>query len=203
MYRFFESIYADSFGIRNLGFHQARLNITYSDHYSKPNTLFNLSELIELQLYNCSRMLKFKFLYNESDFLIHVEPYIPRRFSRFYFVFDPNIHYNYKYCDRKKLDHYLTADSFCPVFINSKKEIMDTHYSNIVFFDGRTWFTPSTFMLKGTMRESLISNGILRIRPITIGDLESFTHFKLINSMNSLEDAFLYSITYLKQAERI
>ncbi|HRI00434.1 MAG TPA: aminotransferase class IV [Saprospiraceae bacterium] len=202
MFRFFESIYADSSGIRNLGFHQARLDITYSAHYDKPNTLFNLSELIELHLFDNSRKLKIKFLYNESDFLIHVEPYIPRRFSHFHFVFDPNIHYNYKYCDRKKLDHYLTAERSCPVFITSKKEIMDTHYSNIVFFDGRTWFTPSTFLLKGTMRDSLISNGILSLRSITIRDLERFTHFKLINSMNSMEDSFLYSITYLKQAIR-
>ncbi|MBP6430064.1 MAG: aminotransferase class IV, partial [Bacteroidales bacterium] len=60
--------------------------------------------------------------------------------------------------------------------------------SNIVFFDGKEYFTPTTFLLNGTMRQRLLDEKMIRERVIKIEDLKNSKRVLLINALNSLDD---------------
>ena len=67
--------------------------------------------------------------------------------------------------------------------------ITDTSYSNIVVRDdsGR-WFTPSSYLLKGTKRSYLLDKGIISEAEITPASLRKYKELKLINSMIDIKD---------------
>ena len=63
----------------------------------------------------------------------------------------------------------------------------DTSYSNIIFFDGTKWVTPSTPLLHGTMRSFLLKNEIISEMKIKVPDMKQFQKARLINAMNPFE----------------
>jgi 4-amino-4-deoxychorismate lyase len=60
--------------------------------------------------------------------------------------------------------------------------------SNLVFFDGTRWLTPSTPLLPGTCRERLLSDGKISERRIRQEDLYLYQGVKLINAMRELDE---------------
>ena len=50
------------------------------------------------------------------------------------------------------------------------------------------WHTPSTYLLPGTRRASLLRLNKIRETEINYHDLENFTELKLINAMIGMED---------------
>ncbi len=100
-----------------------------------------------------------------------------------------SIEYNYKYENRECLNELLELKQNCDdILIVKNKKITDTSFSNIVFFDGKKWITPSTPLLKGTKREKLLSDGKIVQNEIKLNDLKYFQKAALINSMLDLED---------------
>ena len=78
------------------------------------------------------------------------------------------------------------------ILIVKNNLVSDTSFSNIAFFDGNNWFTPSLPLLKGTKRELLIYNGLLNVIDIKVTDIKkNFKSFCLINSMINLSDFVL------------
>ena len=59
----------------------------------------------------------------------------------------------------------------------------DTTIANIAFFDGKTWFTPTTPLLQGTTRARLIDEGFLKLRDIKKEDIKEYSRFALMNAM--------------------
>ncbi len=60
-----------------------------------------------------------------------------------------------------------------------------------IFFDGTEWVTPTTFLLNGTCRQRLLSEGKIKERIIHATDIPSFTHIGLINAMIGLGELCL------------
>ena len=75
------------------------------------------------------------------------------------------------------------------IIIVQNGQITDTSYSNLVFFDGEKWITPTTYLLNGTMRQSLLQTKQIIEKPIQVEDLNRFESFKLINAMMDLEES--------------
>jgi 4-amino-4-deoxychorismate lyase len=73
-------------------------------------------------------------------------------------VEDNTISYRHKYSDRSHLLELMNMRGDCDdILIVKDGYITDTSFSNIVFFDGDKWVTPARPLLRGTMRESLLT----------------------------------------------
>lgn len=64
--------------------------------------------------------------------------------------------------------------------------LTDTSYSNIALFNGSHWVTPRQPLLRGTMRQSLLDDGVLAEQDIKAEDWNSFRQVSLINAMMPL-----------------
>ncbi|MCC6754115.1 MAG: aminotransferase class IV [Saprospiraceae bacterium] len=85
------------------------------------------------------------------------------------------------------------------VIILKKGNLTDTTYSNLAFWDGTHWYTPSSPLLPGTMRAQLLEDGKMLECPITPRNLSKFSHFKCINAMNNLKEAPTYAIQCIQE----
>jgi 4-amino-4-deoxychorismate lyase len=116
------------------------------------------------------------------------EPYLPRIVKSLRLIEDNKISYNYKYTNRGSLNELLTKrERYDEILIVQKGFITDTSYSNIIFFDGKKWHTPSTPLLRGTMRCFLLDNNLIEETEIRVPDLKTFQKSRLINAMNPFE----------------
>ena len=81
------------------------------------------------------------------------------------------------------------------IIVVKNNHITDTSYTNILFLKGKEWFTPTTYLLNGVMRQHLLHEKKIKETEITLQNLTEFTHFQIINSMNDFDDMFIYPIS--------
>ena len=75
------------------------------------------------------------------------------------------------------------------ILIINKGMVTDSSYANVVFRDlDGNWVTPSTYLLSGTKRASLLQKGLIKETIITYRDLNKYTEVKLINAMIGIDD---------------
>jgi 4-amino-4-deoxychorismate lyase len=116
-------------------------------------------------------------------------PYRLRPLKKFQVVVNEEIEYPFKFSDRSALESLLmgknTADE---IILVQRGLITDTSFSNLIFYNGRNWITPSTPLLNGTCRQRLIRERKIMERKIFLKGLDSFLGFKIINAMIYPED---------------
>ena len=116
-------------------------------------------------------------------------PYRLKKLKKFQIVINEEIEYPFKFSDRSSLESLLrdknTADE---IILVQHGLITDTSFSNLIFYDGRNWITPSIPLLHGTCRERLIREGKITEREISVPELYSFKGLKIINAMIYPED---------------
>lgn len=187
MFRLVETIKLQNRQLQHIEWHNRRFNETR-------NQLFGLNEPVDLQeiikipalFQNC--IYKCRVLYGKNIEAIEFLPYTPRDVKTLKLVEDNEIDYTYKYENRQVLNRLLTLKGEADdILIVKNGFITDTSYSNIVFFDGKKWFTPETFLLNGTQRQRLLADGIIQETRIAPNDLKCFTKVKLINAMLDFE----------------
>ena len=116
-------------------------------------------------------------------------PKCTRRVHTLKLVDGSGIDYTFKYADRDKLIQLQQSKGTCDeILIYQNGRITDTSYSNVVFYDGNQYITPSTYLLNGTKRRYLLERGIIKEQDIGLGDLPRFRYLFLINAMLDLED---------------
>lgn len=98
--------------------------------------------------------------------------------------------YDHKFIERGGIDRLMkNRDSCDDILIVKDGYITDTSYANIVVRDNdNKWFTPSTCLLKGTKRSSLIDRGLIEEVDITPASLRKYKELRLINSMIDIND---------------
>jgi 4-amino-4-deoxychorismate lyase len=188
MYRLFETIRLQDGTLHQLEYHNLRLN-----HSRK--TVYNTSDYIDLEQviqipFACRQgLFKCKVIYGKEGInSVAFEPYTARTVNCLRLIEDNGILYNHKYTDRGSLTRLLTnREQYDEILIVQKGFITDTSYSNIIFFDGVKWFTPSTPLLKGTMRSFLLENNLIEETKIRVNDLKNFQKARLINAMIPFE----------------
>lgn len=197
MFQFFETIKVKNCKVFNLDLHQQRVNHTFKQFYNTFNPL-NLEKIIsDIKL--PASLSRIRISYNQKDYKIELIPYQRRTIEKLYLIYDDNIDYRFKYTDRsrftkcQKLLHETFKTDIEPVFV-VKGYITDTTFSNLAFYDGKSWFTPKTYLLLGTKRVELINKKILNEIDLTPEDIKYFQQVSLINSMNDLDEIIL-SIT--------
>ncbi|HEY8936446.1 MAG TPA: aminotransferase class IV, partial [Cyclobacteriaceae bacterium] len=111
-------------------------------------------------------------------------PYQPKSIRSLRIVEHDRINYEFKYADRRTIDRLFELRKGCDDIIIIKRGLVtDSSFSNIVFKKGKHWYTPWSALLKGTMRQSLLEDGIIEEEEIRKEDLKDFESFKLINAM--------------------
>ncbi len=194
MFRFFESISIVNGIAQNLFYHQARIDHTFKQFYPKLESPY-LEYLLSKEIKPSINQVKCKFSYNENTFQFLFLQYIPKTFKKFHLVYNDQINYNYKFIDRKIFDSLnRTIPNDHQILIVKNKLLTDSSFSNLAFFDGYKWITPTLPLLKGTMRESLLAELKIHEEHIKPSHLELFSKFKLINALNSLELSPEYAI---------
>ena len=197
MCRLIESIKIQNWQLQNISYHNERLNRSRRELFGITEPA-DLSELILLPGDLDSGTYKCRVIYSDIVHSIEFLPYIARQINSLKVVFDDQISYDHKYADRSCFKDLMKDVQEDDILIIKNGFITDTSFSNVVFFDGKNWITPSTFLLNGTMRSFLIDSKMIISREIRLDDIYNFESVKLINAMLDIEKSQSISISNIK-----
>jgi len=187
--QFFETIKIEGNQLSNLVYHQKRMDKTRLEVLSLKVPI-DLSKKIIIPKELSGQKLKCRINYSEKIENIEFEIYNRRRIKTLKIIIDNDIDYSYKFSDRKKLNKLLSQKGdLDEILIVKNGLITDTSFSNIVFFDGNKFVTPSLPLLKGTMRQKLLDTENISEEDIKVSDLKDFQSAFLINAMLDLDKA--------------
>ena len=181
MSQFIESIRIHNGVAENLAFHQKRVNKTLGQ---KTGEGLNLNDLIqELQIPK-NGLFKWRLEYTKDIIKQNqLIPYAERTVKRIQLVEAPDLKYALKYSDRNSFRRLLIQSNADDIIITQNGYLTDASYSNLFFWDGQQWVTPSRPLLHGTQREIILNKKLAIKRQIHLNDLNNYTHFKRVNAM--------------------
>lgn len=158
--------------------------------------LFGLNEHIQLEELlsqielPAKGVFKCRLLYGKNFGLPQWAPYHKKRIQTLQVTESGKLDYALKYSNRTAIEELLkqkgTADD---ILIIRQGKITDTSYCNIVFGNGKAWFTPSEPLLEGVQRNHLLRHNIIQEANIELADIKHFKYYKLINAMIPWDEA--------------
>ena len=192
MSQFIESIRIHKGIAENLALHQKRVNKTLRQ---KAGEGLNLNKLLqELQIPK-NGLFKWRLEYTKDKIKQNqLIPYTSKTVKRIKLVEAPDLKYALKYSDRNSFEKLLTQSNADDIIITQKGFITDASYSNLFFWDGQQWVTPSTPLLYGTQREIILKKNLATEKQIHLNNLSNYTHFKRVNAMMKWEDSNIEKI---------
>ena len=182
MYQLLETIKIVEGKPQNLQMHTNRMNRSRYILFGC-NEILNLSDLLTIPETAREGMVRCRVIYSFSINSIEFSPYSPVNVSTLKIVEAGTLCYDHKYLDRSRITALIDKRYADDILISRNGYVTDASFANIVFTDGIQWITPDKPLLCGTMRELLLSKGVINSRSIKIKDLPLFTHFRLINAM--------------------
>ena len=182
---------------QNLAYHQYRFEASYFKMFKKL-TKIKLANLIEVPEENQKGIVKLRFLYNQNNCFCQYMTYKPKEIQKLKLIFKDNIRYPLKLTDRRLLGQLrLQKGPADDILIVKQQRITDTSFTNIVLFDGQTWWTPQYPLLHGTARSRLMDEKKIKAADILYTDLSSFKSFKLINALLDFEEVKAYPVSHI------
>ncbi len=173
----------------NLRFHNARVNRSRSDLFGL-RTEIDLGTIINVPEFASTGIYKCRIEYDAEIRITEFLPYIIKPVTSLRIVEDNNIEYLYKFKDRIIFDVLTKQRGECDdIIILRNGYVTDSSYANLIFQDDSgNWVTPSSFLLPGTMRASLLYRGLIIESVITLEDIPGYNTVKLINAMLGMDD---------------
>lgn len=191
MCQYIETIRVIDGCVCNLAYHEQRMNRTRKEMLGQPEPLriADLLQPVSLPM-ECSKL---RFVYDKKGIHdITCTPYICKEINSLHLVYDNNISYPYKSTDRSALNELKKQQGDCDeILIVRNNHLTDTSYTNIALYDGEQWFTPSTPLLCGTMRQRLIDCEMIKEREIMVSELSLFQYICLFNAMITFGEVIL------------
>jgi 4-amino-4-deoxychorismate lyase len=155
-----ESLKVQNNKLFNTEYHNERFNESRFVLFGS-NDFIDLNDFVNPS-FNDDRIYKCRVLYKSLIEKVEFIPYKPKRISSLKLVHCDDIEYSIKYADKKRFEELLSKNkSYDDILIVKNGFITDTSFSNIAFYDGRKWLTPSSPLLKGTQREFLLQNKVI------------------------------------------
>jgi 4-amino-4-deoxychorismate lyase len=183
MSRLIESIKLLDGTFYNLFYHEQRMSQSLQTLY-QCNVSINLEKLLGEKNYPSKGLYKCRVVYDDLSSEITCTPYTPKKIDRIKIVENDEIAYEFKFSDREKINQLFELRGDCDdILIVRHGRVTDCSFSNIVFRHGRKWFTPSTPLLRGTMRQNLIDRNKILVKEIYKSDIRSFDTFRIINAL--------------------
>jgi 4-amino-4-deoxychorismate lyase len=119
-----------------------------------------------------------------GDVEVSYIPYKKRDIEKIKLLEDNTLEYKHKYAKRDAIDTLFAKRGECDeILITQNGYIRDTSIANVAFFDGTTWWTPKTPLLKGTTRERLLQKSLLKEKEIHKDEIFGYKGFALMNAM--------------------
>ena len=197
MFQFIESICCLNRELRNIDLHQERFERTRSEVFPDAPSM-SLIEAIQIPNDISNEKYKVRIIYAEEIESIEFIPYEIKEINTIQLhEINREITYQYKYADRWFFDEYIKETGCDDLVLVRANYITDAIYSNLIFFNGIEWHTPTTSLLRGTMREKLIKDGKIKEKNIKTRDLDKYFSFKRINAMMNFEEAQAFDIQLL------
>lgn len=187
MYPLLESIYLNDGVFRNLTWHEARMrNAMEMLFHTKYSIL--LEDILSHERVPSKGLFKTRIIYDSEIRKIEFVPYIIRPVQSLKLIYDNSISYNYKFLDRATLDKLFAQRAEADdILIVRDGLITDTWYANIILKKEGRWFTPDSYLLNGTMRQSLLDAGLVEEIRIGVSDLKQYQSARMINSMLGMD----------------
>lgn len=193
MSRFIESIKIEDQEVFLLNLHQKRVNDTFA-HFGVQGSI-DLEKIVKDLEIDEDGFFKLRIVYDlNKNFKTQLIPYAIAEISNFQLVENNTYDYAFKFEDRKEFERMKTKAKTEEIIVVKNNCITDTSYTNLLFLKGETWYTPTTYLLNGVMRQHLLATKKIKETEITLQNIKEFTHFQLINSMNDFDDMFIYPI---------
>ena len=193
MSRFIESIKIEDQKAFLLDLHQKRVNQTFA-HFGKEGSI-DLVKIFKNLEHDEDGLYKLRIVYDlDKKFTTQLIPYAIPEIENFQLVENNSYDYSFKFEDRKEFERMKTKAKTEEIIVVKNNHITDTSYSNILFLKGKEWFTPTTYLLNGVMRQHLLHEKKIKETEITLQNIKEFSHFQLINAMNDFDDMFIYPI---------
>ena len=197
MSQFIESIKIEDQKAFLMEYHQKRVNDTFA-HFGQEKSL-NLEKIFEDLKHDEDGLYKLRIVYGlDRSYTLQMIPYAISEIQDFKIVENNTFDYAFKFLDRKEIDQMKSASNAGEIIIVKNNHITDTSYTNLLFLKNKTWYTPSTYLLNGVQRQYLLKKKEIKEAEITLINLQEYSHFQLINSMNDFDDMFIYPIEKIK-----
>lgn len=182
MCRFIETIRLDNGEIRNLSYHERRLNNTRM-HFWHQSTPLQLSGYITPS--RKTGRIKARIVYGKTGIEeVSYSLYHMREVQSLAIIRSDEIDYTYKNTNRESLNRLFAQRGKCDDILIVKQGLLtDTSIANIALYDGSNWYTPKHPLLKGTKRAQLLAQGIVQEKELGPEDLSSFSIIRLFNAM--------------------
>lgn len=182
-----ESIYLKDGGFRNLSYHQSRMENSVREIYQEEFPK-RLVDLFSSRLVPSSGLYKTRVIYDTEIRKVEFVPYQSRPVQSVKLINDSTVSYHHKFLDRSLLEKLFGQRSAADdILIVRNGWITDTCYANVIFKRNDQWFTPESYLLKGTMRQSLLDAGRIKEADINVSNYHDYQSFKLINSMLGMD----------------
>jgi len=184
-----ETLRVENGNILNVTFHNERVKRSLYDIYGMRsyidlNSIINVPASVQRGIFKC------RVVYDNRSTRVEFLPYTVRQVRTLKLIVDENICYPYKYIARDKINRLYEMKGDCDdILIIKGGFVTDSSSANIIFREpGGRWVTPSTYLLSGTRRASLLKAGLISEASITSNKIQRYTHVKLINAMLGIED---------------
>lgn len=187
MCRLIESIKVFEKKLFNIEYHNKRMNNSRRILFNC-NDEIDLLTMIKIPDYLNNGLYKCRLIYSKEIESIEFIPYVKKVINKIKVVENDFINYEHKYEDRSELTKMLSESNADEIIIVKNNFVTDASFANLIFSDGVIFITPSTPLLKGTKREKLLNEGIIKEEEIKKSDIKKFKYVYLINSMLNLEE---------------
>jgi len=173
----------------NIDYHSNRFNMTRKELFNTGPAVDLFTKII-IPEYARKGVFKCRIEYNDQIRKIDFIPYEIKRVRTLKLVEADGLDYNYKYINRSGIEELMGKNNGCDDILMVKEGLItDTSYANIIVRgNDRIWYTPSSYLLRGTKREYLLNHGLVREKIITPASLKKFRELRLINSMLDIDD---------------
>ncbi|MHA3044777.1 aminotransferase class IV [Riemerella anatipestifer] len=197
MCQFIESICWEHGKFYLVNLHQERVDSSFQ-RFNRSSAI-DLEKILRSVEIKTLQKHKIRVIYDlEGNYEIEYLPYQSPILSSFEIIEAPEIDYSLKYKDRDSLNQLKENSNASEVIITQKGYITDTTFSNLIFLKNEEWFTPKSYLLNGVQRQNLLQKKQVKEVEITLDNLSEYSYFKIINSMNNIENAPIFSIDLIK-----
>ena len=182
-----ETIQCKNGVLKNLDYHQNRFNYARRKNFGCKDELI-LRDVLHIPSQYRGGLFRCRVVYSATIEMIEFIPHQYRPIRKVKLIENNSIDYRFKFANRSELNALFNQRGPCDdILIVKNGMITDSLTANVIFFDGKKWWTPDAPLLNGTQRARLLEEGKIEPRRITEKSLPRYEKAGFINAMQDIE----------------